>query len=188
MNRISLSFTTFLCILCFILLCFDAKASDISKCDYDDFLIGNGSIEISGGKYIFNFATEMDSYTFEGASSAPLVSQVQKAIANAKPDPESSFGKTFVLLTSMEAPICATAYESASLYIQPDITEKASHYIVGVCIPESSDCWKVKIVKFSPSASHIKNGTLDLSGKVAVVTYTDDGTVLAMYEDMNADY
>lgn len=177
------------CCICVVsLFCVQVKAQDISNCDYDDFIIGSGSLEIANGKYVFHFETEMDSYAFEGNSSDPLVPQLQKALAEAKPDPDGMFDKSIALLTSMDAPVGATAYEIASLYIQPNIVEKASYYIVGVCIPETSECWKVKIMKFSPAASRIKNGILNLEGEVAVVYYTDDGTVISMCEDMNSNY
>lgn len=125
----------------------EIKVPNLSQCDYDETLYGSGKITVAKDIYSFNFTAEEigDEYVFVGSVNEPLFAQIQNALSKAK---TNEFGaKDIVLFMSMNKPICASAFERASLYIQPGIIEKNDAYIVGVCIPETSGCWKMKINK-----------------------------------------
>lgn len=164
-------------ILCFVTCPTIVNASDISQCDYDDFLYGSGSIKIAGGVYTLEIGDEMNSYLFQGDASSPFVSQVQEAFAKAQEN-----GSDILLLTSLDVPVCATTPKTQSLYIQ-SFLEKAHYYAVGVCEPETDNCWKMKIVKYSPATHTIKNGELQLVGQIATVIYADEKTIISIYTD-----
>ena len=165
-----------------------AIANDLSNCDYDDVFYGYGELTISNGNYSFAFeGMDGNGYVFTGSADAPVVSQIQYALANAKMG--ESGGEEIVVLMSMNKPVCASVVETLSLYVQPGIIEKQAYYVVGVCFPESSDCWNMKIGKSSHLATTLKrNGKLEFEGKVCVISSSPDGDILSLYEDTNADY
>lgn len=162
----------------------EVKQFDLNQCNYDDILYGTGQLTVNKNTYAFNFDTEMDSYTFVGSTSEAIFGQIQDALTNAKPD---IYGlKSIALFTNSEELVCASAFESSSLYIQPNILEKDTHYVVGVCTPETSDCWKMKISKSSYLASTLRStGTLPEEGKVCILNYLPNDNILSLYEDMN---
>ena len=64
------------------------------------------------------------------------------------------------------------------LYIQPSLVQKNDHAIVGVCIPETDDCWKMKIFKDNPQYTEV---TTSLQGNEVTAYYTEENELLTCY-------
>ena len=164
-----------------------ATAKDISQCNYDEVVYGSGAITINKDTYFFEFEDEIgNSYVFNGFLKDPLFAEIKDSLATAKPTPQGD--KNIVLMMSMNKPVCASLFNVDSLYVQPGLVEKDTYYSIGVCTPETDDCWKMKINKKSVlGGGQLKgSGKLPEEGKVSTVYSSPGGDIFSLYE--NSDF
>ncbi len=164
-----------------------ANIDDLTNCDYDSLYYGFGTLKDDGVTYELDMSDESgEGYLFKGSVNDIFYKQTKAALEATKPN---EYGmKEIILLTSLDEPVCATTATQESLYLQKGMIEKPDYYVVSVCLPETSHCWKLKINKKSPLAMDVKNRSLPEEGKICVITYTPDKSILGLYEDENAEY
>ena len=117
---------------------------------YDDIKIGNiTNYHILNKKYYFDFQEAEDvpdSYTFTGNIDDNIDKQVKKTLKEISRNKQKNVAIKF----SMNSPVAIQSVNESQLYIQPSPVQKSDYAIVGVCIPETDDCWKMKILKDNP--------------------------------------
>ncbi len=164
-----------------------AKANDMSKCEYEEALYGVANLTVAKGVYSLSLDTEMDAYTFVGSVEEDFFASADSALKAVTPN-ESGF-KHLIVYTGLDGPVCAASYTVETLYIQPDVSVSGSkdYYGVGVCIPETSHCWTLKISKGSQMAEVIEtnNGKLPTEGKICNVHYFPNKEIFYIEEVYN---
>lgn len=171
MNRF---FTIFSMIIVFMMFHVNCAGAN----DYDTVLIGNiSNYHTINGKYYFDFEEgeeAPDSYTFTGQAKDFIDIQTQKALNDIAKNKQ----KFIAIKLSMDRPVDIQSVTEKQLYIQPSPIQKNDHALVGVCLPETDDCWKVKIAKNNPQFKEI---TTSIPGNEVIAYYTKDRELLACY-------
>lgn len=145
---------------------------------YDDIKIGNiTNYHLLNEKYYFDFQESEDapdSYTFTGDIDDNIDKQVKKVLKDISKNKQKNIAIKF----SMNSPVAIQSVNEEQLYIQPYPIQKSDHAIVGVCIPETDDCWKMKILKDNPQYAEI---TTSLQGNEVTAYYTEENELLTCY-------
>ena len=145
---------------------------------YDDIKIGNiTNYHILNKKYYFDFQEAEDvpdSYTFTGNIDDNIDKQVKKTLKEISRNKQKNVAIKF----SMNSPVAIQSVNESQLYIQPSPVQKSDYAIVGVCIPETDDCWKMKILKDNPQYGEI---TTSLQGNEVTAYYTEENELLICY-------
>lgn len=145
---------------------------------YDDIKIGNiTNYHILNKKYYFDFQEAEDvpdSYTFTGNIDDNIDKQVKKTLKEISRNKQKNVAIKF----SMNSPVAIQSVNESQLYIQPSPVQKSDYAIVGVCIPETDDCWKMKILKDNPQYGEI---TTSLQGNEVTAYYTEENELLTCY-------
>ena len=145
---------------------------------YDDIKIGNiTNYHIVNKKYYFDFQEAEDapdSYTFTGNIDDNIDKQVKKTLKEISRNKQKNVAIKF----SINSPIAIQSVNESQLYIQPSPIQKNDHAIVGVCIPETDDCWKMKIFKDNPQYTEV---TTSLQGNEVTAYYTEENELLTCY-------
>lgn len=145
---------------------------------YDDIKIGNiTNYHILNKKYYFDFQEAEDvpdSYTFTGNIDDNIDKQVKKTLKEISRNKQKNVAIKF----SMNSPVAIQSVNESQLYIHPSPVQKIDYAIVGVCIPETDDCWKMKILKDNPQYGEI---TTSLQGNEVTAYYTEENELLICY-------
>ena len=145
---------------------------------YDDIKIGNIiNYFLLNKKYYFDFQEDEEtpeSYTFTGNIDDNIDKQVKKTLKEISRNKQKNVAIKF----SMNSPVAIQSVNESQLYIQPSPVQKSDHAIVGVCIPETDDCWKMKILKGNPQYAEI---TTSLQGNEVTAYYTEENELLTCY-------
>lgn len=145
---------------------------------YDDIKIGNIiNYHLLNKKYYFDFQEDEEapeSYTFTGNIDDNIDKQVKKTLKEISRNKQKNVAIKF----SMNSPVAIQSVNESQLYIQPSPVQKSDHAIVGVCIPETDDCWKMKILKGNPQYAEI---TTSLQGNEVTAYYTEENELLTCY-------
>ena len=145
---------------------------------YDDIKIGNiTNYHILNKKYYFDFQEAEDvpdSYTFTGNIDDNIDKQVKKTLKEISINKQKNVAIKF----SMNSPVAIQSVNESQLYIQPSPVQKSDYAIVGVCIPETDDCWKMKILKDNLQYGEI---TTSLQGNEVTAYYTEENELLICY-------
>ncbi len=167
-----------------------SSASALENCDYDEVAIGYGSVSVENGNYTLSFEVgDGYSYEYKGSTQDKLFKDIQKTFQTAQKNEMG--GQNIALFKSLDSPVCASDYTEEILYVQPGTITKDKYSVIGVCIPETSDCWKLKINANHPQFNtFIKEGKSIHEGKTWRV-YSAGKDVLEIYpyeEDYEEDY
>lgn len=155
-----------------------SNTSIATPLNFDNIMIGLiSNYHVSNEKYYFDFSEEEDapdSYTFTGNIDDNIDKQVKKTLKEISRNKQKKVAIKF----SMNSPVAIQSVNESQLYIQPSPVQKSDHAIVGVCIPETDDCWKMKILKGNPQYAEI---TTSLQGNEVTAYYTEENELLTYY-------
>lgn len=80
---------------------------------------------------------------------------------------------------NMNTPISIQPVTAMRLYIQPSPLKKSDYAIIGVCEPETDNCWKMKIHKENPQYNQVIESFI--ASEVSIF-FTGENEILACYE------
>ncbi len=157
-----------------------SQAQDIDVCDYDDMMIGSGTIENIEGVFTLDFSDMGgNGIRREIAANHPIIAMFQDAAKHAELDPETGV-KEFAVLMSLNEPVCAVNFQKRTLFFGQYV-EKDAYYAVSVCVPETSHCWIMKINKNSALGGEIRAYGIERApSELSVVISTGD-VILTTY-------
>ena len=113
--------------------------------EYDSIKVGIlYNYTTSNGKYSFEFEegeNAPESYTYTGKVDNTIDTQIKKIMQKNK----NIQNITVAIKLDMDTPVFVQAVTETQLYIQPDPVKRNGYTVIGVCIPETDDCGKMKI-------------------------------------------
>lgn len=156
-------------------------SANASNEDYDEVKIGNiSNYRIESGKYFVDFDEGEDapeSWTFSGYVDSDFNKKIKKVMQYLSLNKPNS--DIVAIKFNMNAPISIQPVTAMRLYIQPSPLKKSDYAIIGVCEPETDNCWKMKIYKENPQYNVVIES---LVASEATIFFTDDNEILACYE------
>lgn len=149
----------------------------LSRLEYDDVLIGSlSNYKVVRGEYFVDF-NEVDEWHFHGSVDNSFHSYLQYTVNSF-----SNGENLAAVLFSMDKPVAVVPVFKRQLYIQPGPVLRKDYAVIGVCEPETDDCWKLRIFKANPQYEQV---TKSLPGHEAVVFVTEGGEMAACYPEGN---
>ena len=148
---------------------------------YDDVKIGNiSNYKIESGKYSIDFDEGEDapeSWTFSGSINSNFNKQLKKVMQYLSLNKPNS--DIVAIKFNMNTPISIQPVTAMRLYIQPSPLKKSDYAIIGVCEPETDNCWKMKIYKENPQYNQVIESFI--ASEVSIF-FTGENEILACYE------
>ena len=159
-------FNIILTILVILLTPFHSANASNEK--YDDVKIGNiSNYKIESGKYSIDFDEGEDapeSWTFSGSINSDFNKQLKKVMQ-------------YLSLNKPNSDIVAIKFNMNT--IQPSSLKKSDYAIIGVCEPETDNCWKMKIYKENPQYNQVIES---FTASEVSIFFTGENEILACYE------
>ena len=152
-------FNIILTILVILLTPFHSANASNEK--YDDVKIGNiSNYKIESGKYSIDFNKQLK--------------KVMQYLSLNKPNSD-----IVAIKFNMNTPISIQPVTAMRLYIQPSSLKKSDYAIIGVCEPETDNCWKMKIYKENPQYNQVIES---FTASEVSIFFTGENEILACYE------
>ena len=172
-------FNIILTILVILLTPFHSANASNEK--YDDVKIGNiSNYKIESGKYSIDFDEGEDapeSWTFSGSINSNFNKQLKKVMQYLSLNKPNS--DIVAIKFNMNTPISIQPVTAMRLYIQPSPLKKSDYAIIGVCEPETDNCWKMKIYKENPQYNQVIESFI--ASEVSIF-FTGENEILDCYE------
>ena len=157
-------FNIILTILVILLTPFHSANASNEK--YDDVKIGNiSNYKIESGKYSIDFIN---------SDFNKQLKKVMQYLSLNKPNSD-----IVAIKFNMNTPISIQPVTAMRLYIQPSPLKKSDYAIIGVCEPETDNCWKMKIYKENPQYNQVIES---FAASEVSIFFTGKNEILACYE------
>lgn len=164
-----------------VILLMPFHSANASNENYDDVKIGNiSNYKIESGKYSIDFHEGEDApelWTFSGSINSDFNKQLKKVMQYLSLNKPNS--DIVAIKFNMNTPISIQPVTAMRLYIQPSPLKKSDYAIIGVCEPETDNCWKMKIHKENPQYNQVIESFI--ASEVSIF-FTGENEILACYE------